>query len=57
LSPEAWANVDFLHNNDAVFGETIEEAPYILPREGRGNCATNPKVADSIPDGVIGIFQ
>jgi hypothetical protein len=29
LSPEALANVDFLCNKDAVFGETIKDTPYI----------------------------
>ena len=45
LSPEAWANVDFLHNNDAVFGETIKEAPYILPR---GAAVTVPQIRRSL---------
>jgi hypothetical protein len=30
LSPGALANVDFLCNKGAVFGETIKDTPYIL---------------------------
>lgn len=30
MSPGALANVDFLCNKGAVFGETIKDTPYIL---------------------------